>query len=111
MVCRRTAFEAIGGFDEQLFLYYEDSDLCLRLFRNGWHAYLVPAATAIHLGGASFGGDVRRQLRFFRASQDYYFRKHRPAWELVLLRGLRVLYDLFGVRTVLYPMNPGQPPS
>ena len=35
MLVRRDAYEAIGGFDEGLFLYCEDTDLCLRLWQAG----------------------------------------------------------------------------
>jgi GT2 family glycosyltransferase len=33
---RRAAFDAIGGFDERIFLFGEDDDICLRLTASGW---------------------------------------------------------------------------
>jgi len=48
-------------FDERFFLYYEDEDLCLRLFERGSALVLIPAIGAIHAGRASVG--TRRQLR------------------------------------------------
>ena len=42
MLFRRKAFQAIGGFDERYFLYYEDVDICARL----WHAGLRVTATS-----------------------------------------------------------------
>ena len=44
MLVRRDAFEAIGGFDEGLFLYCEDTDLCARLWAAGWMVRFEPAA-------------------------------------------------------------------
>jgi GT2 family glycosyltransferase len=58
---RRRAFEQVGGFDERLFAYGEDSDLLLRLRSAGWLAAAAPAARGVHLGGASFGVDSPAQ--------------------------------------------------
>jgi N-acetylglucosaminyl-diphospho-decaprenol L-rhamnosyltransferase len=64
---RRTAWEAIGGFDEALFAYGEDVDLGLRLRAAGWTAAEAPGARGVHLGGASVGVDspFQRELAAF----------------------------------------------
>lgn len=111
MLCRRTAFDAVGGMDESLFLYYEDCDFCSRLQAKGWRSYLVPAARAVHESGASFGGDWRSRLAAFRSSEDRYFRKHRPRWESWALRLVRPIYDRFGLRRTLYHLSPSQIPD
>lgn len=36
MFCRKKMFDDIGGFDEDFFAYYEDSELSLRVWANGW---------------------------------------------------------------------------
>ena len=81
---RRNAFESVGGFDERMFLYFEDVDLCLRLRRRGWRLRLVPEATAFHIKGGSQLGFRGEML--YRRSQLYYYRKHRPRWEDAWLR-------------------------
>lgn len=49
MMLRRAAVLAAGGlFDPGYFMFYEDSDLSLRLRRTGWRLAIVPAASAIH---------------------------------------------------------------
>lgn len=53
MLVRRTAFEAVGGFDEAYFMYVEDVDLCWRLHRAGWRVGYVPGARVVHTVGAS----------------------------------------------------------
>jgi hypothetical protein len=53
LLVRRSAFEAIGGFDESFFLYCEDTDLCLRLRAAGYGIRYEPGATARHLEGSS----------------------------------------------------------
>lgn len=53
---RRSAFEAVGGFDPRIFLYHEDDDLALRLARRG-RLMFVRAAEVQHANGASSGND------------------------------------------------------
>ena len=52
MVVRRAAFDRIGGFDPQIFLFYEDDDLCLRLSQLGRLAYAAGVVVG-HAGGLS----------------------------------------------------------
>jgi len=53
MLVRRSAFEAVGGFDERYFMYVEDVDLCWRLGRAGWRIGYEPAGRVVHALGAS----------------------------------------------------------
>ncbi len=52
---RLDAFRAVGGFDERIFLYYEDLDLALRLRAAGARCALAPGARAVHAYSASSG--------------------------------------------------------
>lgn len=45
---RRSAFEAVGGLDERYFLYGEEPDLFLKLFRHGLECRLVPDVSVLH---------------------------------------------------------------
>jgi GT2 family glycosyltransferase len=51
MVVRREAMQAVGGFDERFFLYWEDTDLCKRIRDAGWKVVYFPAAKVIHSVG------------------------------------------------------------
>lgn len=70
----RAAWEATGGFDEALFLYYEDADLCRRIRAAGYGVRLVPEARMAHAGSRSTGREsslsayhlTRNRLRFAR---------------------------------------------
>ncbi len=51
MLVRREAFNAVGGFDERYFCYFEDVDLCFRLRLAGWRILQSPDAVVAHVGG------------------------------------------------------------
>lgn len=53
VLVRREALDSIGGWDERFFLYGEDVDLCRRFSERGLGVVYEPAATAVHVGGAS----------------------------------------------------------
>lgn len=53
---RRDALEAVNGFDEAFFCYFEDVDLGFRLRLAGHRCLLVPEAVAYHVGSATAGG-------------------------------------------------------
>jgi N-acetylglucosaminyl-diphospho-decaprenol L-rhamnosyltransferase len=75
MLVRRTAFEAIGGFDERFFLYCEDTDLCAELWRAGWEVRFEAGAEVHHVGGASSGTGETQAIA--ARSRVIYARKHR----------------------------------
>jgi N-acetylglucosaminyl-diphospho-decaprenol L-rhamnosyltransferase len=51
MLLRRSAFEAVGGFDPSYFMYCEDMDLCRRIGEFGFLNVYVPSAVVTHSGG------------------------------------------------------------
>ena len=53
---RRDALDAVNGFDEDFFCYFEDVDLGFRLRLAGHRCLLVPDAVAYHVGSATTGG-------------------------------------------------------
>lgn len=76
MLVRREAFEAVHGFDERYFLYWEDADLCRRLRTHGYHVRYVPGATAIHRVGQSSRTAPAASIRAFHASAYRYYATH-----------------------------------
>jgi hypothetical protein len=55
MFFRREAFEHVGGFDTNIFLYFEEMDICFRLRKAGYTSVLVPEAKILHYQGVSTG--------------------------------------------------------
>jgi N-acetylglucosaminyl-diphospho-decaprenol L-rhamnosyltransferase len=55
LMIRREVLESVGLLDEGYFLYYEETDLCLRARRAGWECWYVPGSRVVHLVGQSTG--------------------------------------------------------
>lgn len=76
-------FDAVGGFDPHIFLYYEDDDLSLRLRRAIGPLIFVPGAEVMHMGGASSARSVavaRIKGHHLGRSRVYAAVKHGVAW-------------------------------
>jgi GT2 family glycosyltransferase len=76
MLVRRAAFEAVRGFDERYFLYWEDADLCRRLRARDYQVRYAPAATAVHRVGHSSQTARAASVRAFHASAYLYYTTH-----------------------------------
>jgi GT2 family glycosyltransferase len=93
LVARRSAFEAVGGFDEHYFLYKEEEDLCLQIRRNNRKVIYDPTVEAMHTGGVI----ARRSKEYHAASLQYYMTKNfsrqwlRRLLEAILLHVTRRL--------------------
>ena len=55
ILVRRSAFEAVGGFDESFFLYFEEVDLAKRMLKASWRCFYCAEAKAVHICGGAGG--------------------------------------------------------
>jgi GT2 family glycosyltransferase len=69
------AFQSIGGFDTNLFLYYEEMDTCFRLKQLNFESWLCPETSFMHLHGASTNSNyaIKKELIISRL---YILRKN-----------------------------------
>ena len=75
LAIRRKAIEAVNGFEETYFMYYEEVDLCYRLAKAGWQTHFAPVTEVIHIGGAStqqMRSDM--MVQFFTSLAQFYRR-------------------------------------
>ncbi|MFP5467285.1 MAG: glycosyltransferase family 2 protein [Gammaproteobacteria bacterium] len=91
MLFRLSAFTGVGFFDEAFFLYYEDDDLCLRLFQQQRPMVVVPGISATHLSrGSVRGGSPWRSeyTRGFHHAQSklIFVSRHRSLADALRLR-------------------------
>jgi N-acetylglucosaminyl-diphospho-decaprenol L-rhamnosyltransferase len=70
------AFEAVGGFDESIFIYYEDLDLALRIAARGGRCRLAAGATAVHAYSASLGAGSGEKFAYTGWSRGYMLRRY-----------------------------------
>ena len=75
LLVRSTALDRVGPFDEQFFLYAEETDWQRRAHDLGWEVALCTDVTAVHMG-AGTGGDPAVRDAHFHASQERYVRKY-----------------------------------
>jgi N-acetylglucosaminyl-diphospho-decaprenol L-rhamnosyltransferase len=71
----REAFLSAGGFDENLFAYWEDVDLVLRMRLEGARCALAPGATGVHHHSATLGSGSRRKNYLTGFGRGYMLRK------------------------------------
>jgi len=78
MLCRTQALQAVDGFDERYFLYFEDFDLSLRLRGQGLLVFL-PAMQAVHHGGHA-ARKGWRHIRWFMVSAGRVYQRFGWRW-------------------------------
>ncbi len=86
LLIRREAFEQIGGFDEDYFMFFEDVDLGERLGNAGWANLYVPAAEVTHAQGTSWRDRPAPMIRAHHASAARYLVGRYHQWYLLPLR-------------------------
>lgn len=92
MLVRTDDFNTVGGFDTNIFLYYEETDLCIRLAKIGKSCYLIPEAKYIHYHGASTPQNITIKTEL-KISLLYIIRKHYGFFSFYfLLNYLRINY-------------------
>jgi GT2 family glycosyltransferase len=81
MMVRREVFEKVGLLDEGYFMYFEETDFCLRAKKAGLPCWYVPGSKIIHLVGQSSGvtgtkRTAKRRPAYWFKSRHRYFRQH-----------------------------------
>jgi hypothetical protein len=89
LAIRDEVFDRIGFLDDDYFMYFEETDFCLRAARHGISCLYVPSSRIVHLVGQSSGvtGEKARSRRrplYWFESRARYFRKNHGALTLQL---------------------------
>lgn len=84
MIIPKKVFDEVGGFDENIFMYTEEMELCFRLKQIGYQTVFQISPAIIHLGGAS-GGSVFALTSEVK-NMLYFWKKHKPSWQMPLIK-------------------------
>lgn len=83
---RREAFQKLGGFDRNIFMYTEDMELCYRAKKAGYLTYFYPDVNIIHVDH----GSSTRAFAIINIYKNivYFYKKHRKNYEYLLVKFL-----------------------
>lgn len=114
ILVRGELLKSLGGFDEQFFYYYEDMDLCRRIWQAGYPILYIPDAVITHLGGQStknrfpplafvLDSQVTRYLYYYK----YYGRRGVRRARRIALTSVFLRRIGHGVKQLLGPTEAG----
>lgn len=101
MTIRKNVFEDLHGFDEHIFMYTEDMELCFRAKEKGYEVYFYPTKGIIHKDQ----GSSTRSFAIVNIYQNllYFYQKHKSLTEYslvkLLLQSKALLLILYGKLT------------
>jgi len=95
MMIRRDLVQLLRGFDESYFLYYEETDFCLRAKRAGYATWYVPSSRVMHILGQStkvteITDKPKRLPRYWFESRASYFLKNHGLLNVLVIDAVTV---------------------
>jgi N-acetylglucosaminyl-diphospho-decaprenol L-rhamnosyltransferase len=117
MIVRRKVFEDIGLLDERYFMYFEETDFCLRARRAGWTCWYVPASRVVHLVGQCSGVTDKRQpprrrpVYWFDSRRRYFVKNHGRAYALLADMAWAAGMSVYRVRRLVQRKPDTDPPK
>ena len=109
-------FDKVGGFDENIFLYFEETDYCIRANKKGYKMYQINKATVEHPRGVSEGVVKIKNLRemsnleklyswHFVWSKYYVYKKHYGKLITILYFIPTLIRIIFRINLYKYKKN------
>lgn len=97
MMIRRDLMNDLHGLDEDYFMYFEETDFCVRARRLGKQVHHAPLGEFVHEGGGTAKSVRLRTFLDFRRSQILFHRKHGGVGAAIAARGLLALGSVLRV--------------
>lgn len=105
MFLKREVYNAVGGFDEDYFMYGEDIDLSYKVKKSGFKNYYKGDVSCIHYKGESTLKDANYAKRFYGAMQIFYKKhfKRNLFFNGLVWFGIKLAYTLRSKITIQAP--------
>lgn len=112
LLVRTDVFRRVGLLDETYFMYYEETDFCLRAARAGWECWYVPGSRVVHLQGQSTGGPAGKRVPgyFFDSRRWYFVKNHGRARAAMADAAYAASYALWRARRRIQHKPDTDPP-
>lgn len=103
LMMRKSVLDQVGLFDETFFLYFEETDLCLRARRAGWPTVYIPASQVTHIGSVSTGLKTWTRVPgyWFDSRRHYYTKNHGAAYAALATGAYVVTRSLYRLRRMI----------
>lgn len=100
LLTREKVINKVGALDEEFFMYVEEVEFCYRVKKAGWQVVYAPITKIVHLAQRS-GTQAGARLGEYQGI-IYFFKKHKPGWQLVFLKiilkaGALLRFLIFGI--------------
>lgn len=104
LLIKRDIFEEVRGFDENIFLYYEDTDLQRKIKNSGYDVVCVPEAVFYHYSRSSIRNTGLDKVYhyYMHKSKIYYYKKYHKGIHLFIIRILYISGTLFKAVSILF---------
>ena len=113
VMMRQSTLERIGLFDEAFFLYFEETDLCLRLARAGGQVHFVRDSKVVHIGSVSTGMKTWKRIPnyWFQSRWHYFSKNHGTPYALATTLAQIAGCAIFELRILLSRRKRETPPK
>jgi GT2 family glycosyltransferase len=107
MLVRAEVFRDIGSIDPDYFIYFDETDFCLRAAAHDWRVVYVPRARLWHKVSSTMGSGSARYWERYSRSRMLFIRKRFPVFRRFVAYGYLVSFDI--PRAAVHFLRHGRP--
>ena len=101
MMFSKDIFNAVNGFDERFFLYFEDTDFCLKVKSLGFKIAYCPKAEAVHYNDYSDNYTLK-SLNFYKSFEVFIFKyRHKICLGVLVYYFAKLINNIFQLKRFL----------